>query len=164
MNETANESEGIQQPPKGCLWVLAAVVVLFLLSLAFPSIIWDGATWITIHVEVHDAATGKPIAGAVVTLETERRTKFPEAEVRSATIISAQTDERGRATLKEMFPAGGDQSGTGAHVGTSSVHCEAAGYAPADISISDTGKLRFRKFLFYEQSHSTTLRLAPQHR
>jgi hypothetical protein len=121
-----------------------------------PTIIWDGSVWITTYVEVADATTGKPISGAVVSLRTEF------AEVRSRAVITTQTDARGRATLKEIFSAGGDQSGTGAYVGTSSVHCDAAGYRPADIRISESGTLRFRKFLFYEQSHSATVRLSLQ--
>jgi hypothetical protein len=117
------------------------------------------SVWVTTRVELSDAATGKPVSGAAVTLQTEERTRFPDAQVRSPTILSAQTDTRRQATLKEMFPAGGDNSGTGVHVGSSVVHCEASGYTPADVRLADSGRLRFRKFLFYEQSHSVTLRL-----
>lgn len=96
--------------------------VAFFLWLAYgllvPILIWDGAIWIATHVEVSDATTGKPISGAAVTLQTELRTKFPDVVIRSPSIVSAHTDIHGCATLKEMFPAGGDQSGTGAHVGT----------------------------------------------
>ena len=162
MNENENEWEGIR-PPKGCLWCAGAVIVLVFLFAAFPSYIWDGTVWITVYVEVTDAATGKPVSDTAVTLQTELRTKFPDAPIRNPTVLSAQTDAHGRAALKEMFFAGGDGSGTGVNVGTSSVHCVAAGYVPADIRVSSTGRLRFRKFLFYEQAHSTTLHVALKH-
>jgi hypothetical protein len=40
-----------------------------------------------------------------------------------------------------------------------SARCEAVGYLPADGRISENGRLRFRKFLFCEQSYSATVRL-----
>jgi len=142
--------------------LLAAFIFWLAYLLVVPGVIWDGRTWITIHVEVTDATTHKPVPGAALSLQTELRTKFPDAEVDSPTVLSARSDSRGQATLKDMFSAGGDQSGTGVHVGTSSVRCAAAGYQPASVPLSETGRLRFRKFLFYEQSSSVTVRLSLQ--
>src|SRR5438132_1410028 len=92
-------------------------------ALLVPSTIGCGLAWVTFHVRAVDAVTRQPIPTATVTLISERRAKTPEMRVSPPTVLSAQTDNEGRATVKDMFGAGFDNWGTSIYVGTSSIQC-----------------------------------------
>lgn len=116
-----------------------------------PRIIGSGDAWLTMHVRTIDANTRQPIPEAAVTLISERRAKMPGMRVSSLSVLSAQTDKSGHATVKDMFGAGFDNWGTSIKVGTSSVRGEAPGYSPAEARIASSPRLRFRNFLIHKQ-------------
>jgi len=137
---------------KPLFWILLIGV---LIGLLFPSINGIGGSWLTIEVEVLDSATHKAIAEATVTL-IPIPARRPENVDPYPSIVKAQTNTHGHATLKEMFGASFD-SGTNIGVGKSFVLCEASGYIPAMILLSEGGRFRFRKFLFYKQRQKVSL-------
>ena len=138
------------------LFGVVALAVLY--ALAVPNSIWDGMVHLTVQVQALDAATQQPIPGATLTLLSERRAEQPELIRPPAP--TARTDQKGRATFREMFGAGGSSSGTGVHVGTSTIRCEVPGYLPAEVHLSETGSLRYRRFFIYEQPHSVAVQLS----
>ncbi len=73
---------------------LAGVFLAFML-LSPPSS-WDGAARAKVEVDVVDAASGTPLGGVSVSLLNRSQPK-----------TTSTTDEKGRATMSESFPAGG---------------------------------------------------------
>jgi len=124
-----------------------------------PNYIGCGAAWVTVHVRALEATTRQPIPAATVTLVSERRAKTPDMRVSAPTVLSAQTDNTGHATLKDMFGAGFDKWGTSIYVGASSLHCEAEGYSSAEARIAPSPRLRFRDFLIYKQRSTVEVSL-----
>jgi hypothetical protein len=145
----------------------AFLTILFLgiaYAVLIPSFVGCGAAWLTIHVRAIDANTRQPIPEGSVTLISQHRTETPEMRVSQPTVLSAQTDNDGRATVRDMFGAGCDNMGTSIYTGTSSIRCEAPGYSPAEVRITSSPRLRFVDFLFYKQPRTleVSLHLARQ--
>jgi hypothetical protein len=147
------------------VWAVGTVVILFVLwSLIFPEIAWTGAAWLTIDARVTDTATKKPISNATVTLVPDPPAHIDE-RISSPTVLTAQTDSRGRAVLKHMFGAGGGSHSTTIVVRSSLVRCEAPGYSPSEVRLTQADKIRFRDFPFFApRNHRTDLsvELSPQ--
>ncbi|MCE9518322.1 MAG: hypothetical protein K8R87_01950 [Verrucomicrobia bacterium] len=122
-----------------------------------PTFIGCGSAWVTVRVRAIDAVTKDPIPAATVTLISEFRTKTPDMLVNPPTVLTAETDKDGYATVKDMFGAGFDNTGTSIGVGTSSVRCQAPGYLLAETRLSPKGRLRFTNFLIYKQPSSIEL-------
>jgi hypothetical protein len=140
----------------------AFLTILFLgiaYAVLIPKFVGCGAALLTIHVRAIDANTRQPIPGASVTLISQRRTKAPEMHVSSPTVLSAQTDKDGHATVRDMFGAGFDNMGTSIYTGTSSIRCEAPGYSPAEARITSSPRLRFVDFLIYKQPRTVEVSL-----
>ncbi len=161
MNEELNEPEKIPRPPKGCLlWLAGAVIIFVLWSLLFPEIAWTGAAWLSIDIRLTDATTKRPIPNATVTLLPDPPAHIGE-RFSSPTILTAQTDSSGHATLKHMFGAGGGSHSTTIVVRSSLVRCEAPGYSPSEGRVTQADKIRFRDFPFFApRNHSTELSVA----
>ncbi len=156
MNDDANEPVGTPRPSKGCLvWFFVAGAVFILCSLLFPSIAWTGAAWLTIDIRVFDAATKQPIANATVTLLPDPPAHIDE-RFSSPTILTAQTDSSGRATLKHRFGAGGGSHSTTIVVRSSLVRGEAPGYTPSNFRVTQADKIRFRDFPFFAPRNNRT--------
>ncbi|CAN5897191.1 hypothetical protein BH11VER1_BH11VER1_30780 [soil metagenome] len=141
--------------------VLWAVLALgFGCVVIAPNFIGCGGAWLTVRVRATDATTHKPIPAATVMMITDERTKTQNMRVSPPTVLTGLTDNGGYATLKDMFGAGFDKYGTSLSVGTSSVRCEAVGYAPAEVRVSPEGRLRFYNFLIYKQPSNIELTLS----
>jgi len=132
----------------------SALIIGIVYAVLMPNFIGCGGAWLTVHVRALDATTRQPIPAAAVTLISEQRTKTSDMRVSPPTILSAQTDNEGRATVKDMFGAGFDNGGTSIYVGTSSVRCDAAGYTSTEVRESPKSRLRFHDFLIYKQHSS----------
>ena len=130
-------------------WIVLLLVIAY--AVLVPSMIGCGFAWVTVRVHVTDAATHQPIPNATVTLVSERRSKAEAMSVSPPTILSAQTDSEGLATVQDMFGAGFDNWGTSVYVGTTRVHGEATGYSSAETRIASSPRLRFRDLLIYKE-------------
>lgn len=138
-------------------WTVLVLGIAY--AVLVPSIIGCGFAWVTVRVHAVDATTHQPIPAATVTLISERRTKTPEMRVSPPTVLTAQTDSAGHATVKDMFGAGFDNWGTSVYVGSSSIRCDATGYSSAEARIASSPRLRFRDFLIYKQPSTVEVSL-----
>lgn len=160
MNETPTDAERIPRPPKGCLtWLVGAAILYLLWSLFFPEMSWTGASPLTIDVRLKDAAVHRPIVNATVTLLPDPPDQA-DGRIFSSNVLTSQSDARGRAILKCLFGAGGGNYNTTIVVRSSLVRCEAPGYVPREVRVSESDKIRFRDFPFFRRDHRTTLDIA----
>ena len=88
----------MQQTLKHGGWVRLGIALAFMLAMVLPSTLLADAQITTVHVQVKDAQTGKPIYQAQLTLRFRKQGGF----MRHAKIISysAKTDKEG----KGQFP------------------------------------------------------------
>jgi hypothetical protein len=113
-------------------------------SMAGPNAIFiaDGHAELRLHVRVVDSATQKPITGAKVSVQRDRRVARHLGRTYKA-VPSLKTDRRGYATLRAEFPMAADATGSSVFVLDSYVAVEAAGHAAQRARISPIYRLDF---------------------
>jgi hypothetical protein len=105
-------------------WAVIVLIVVILFTLLWPATesAWSGTRVVPVLVEVFDATTGKPVAGARVSIVRSRipdpkeryKEQFP-AEIHDINVDGLDhgvTDESGRVRIKHQFRSGGGQHGT----------------------------------------------------
>jgi hypothetical protein len=109
---------------------------------------WDGSVKLPVYVTVTDAVSGRPIVDATVTLlPPQFRSRRPELYPDPPPEL--KTDARGRAVLKQTYPAGGsvsdEEESAGVFVQDAKVRCAAKNYETTEqfLSKSKNGSLRF---------------------
>lgn len=144
------------------LFIRAFVTILLLglVSAVLNPTVGCGLAWVTMQVQAVDGTTHEPIRGATVTLNSEHRLKDPEWWHLPEMTLTAQTGDNGKAILKDMFGAGFGNFRTSINVGTSTVRCEAEGYAPTEVRAVPKGRLQLYNFLIYKQPSKVYLSLA----
>jgi hypothetical protein len=135
-------------------FVIGALVLFILCLLFFPSVAWTGGAWLTIDIRLTDAVSKQPIPNATVILLPDPPAHVDE-RILSPTILTAQTDSKGRAVLKHLFGAGGGSFNTTIRVRNSVVRCERVGYVSADVRVAEAGRLPFRDLPFVRRQHTT---------
>jgi hypothetical protein len=113
-------------------------------SMAGPNAIFigDGHAHLRLHVKVVDSATQKPISGAKVSMQRDRRVARHLGRAYKA-VPALLTDRRGHATLRAEFPMAVDATGSSVFVLDSYVAIEAAGHAARRARISPIYRLDF---------------------
>jgi hypothetical protein len=125
-----------------CLLVIASSV---LAARHEDTYIWDGDAELIMRITVIDAATHAPIPGALVSFVRDRRVAHRLEAGNYPNPQPAQTDARGRATLKASFPAAGDPTGFSVFVRDSYVSIASPSYAPSRARISRIYRLDFAR-------------------
>jgi hypothetical protein len=113
-------------------------------SMAGPNAIFiaDGHAELRFHVRVVDSATHRPITGAKVSVQRDRRVARHLGRTYKA-VPAVITDRRGYATLRAEFPIAADATGSSVFVLDSYVAIEAAGHAALRAPISPIYRLDF---------------------
>ena len=113
-------------------------------SLASPNAVFiaDGHAELHLHVAVIDRATHRPITGAKVLLQRDRRVARHLGRTYKA-VPPVITDRRGYATLRAEFPMAADASGSSVFVLDSYIAVDAAGHAAEHARISPIYRLDF---------------------
>ena len=106
------------------------------------AMIWDGHVELVLRISVVNSSTQKPIPGAEIRLQRDRRVARHLGRVYGTTPVRL-TDTRGAATIRASFPAAGDASGASVFVVDSSVVITAPGYASANTRLAPIYRIDF---------------------
>ncbi len=140
----------LDKPPSRLEWVVIVLIVVVLFALLIPQVQWAGSGQriIPVVVEVFDAPTGKPIAGARVTVTRgpmpERGTNyeghFPENihEGNYSRTEFGKTNENGWVRIEHEFETSSGPSGHYVSLFRCWVCVDARGYGGVAVPISRT--------------------------